>query len=100
MSFALCKKKKTVDKIFKQDYNRLRCVGAWCNGNTWVSKTFVEGSSPSAPAKSKAPPVAGFLSWQNAIEDSNRAAMNDSPVGCQNRDRASPASEVESFCPC
>ena len=25
--------------------------GAWCNGNTWVSKTFVEGSSPSAPAK-------------------------------------------------
>ena len=25
-------------------------VGAWCNGNTWVSKTFVEGSSPSAPA--------------------------------------------------
>ena len=27
-------------------------VGAWCNGNTWVSKTFVEGSSPSAPATS------------------------------------------------
>lgn len=27
-------------------------IGAWCNGNTWVSKTFVEGSSPSAPAKS------------------------------------------------
>ena len=25
-------------------------AGAWCNGNTWVSKTFVEGSSPSAPA--------------------------------------------------
>ena len=25
--------------------------GAWCNGNTWVSKTFVEGSSPSAPAR-------------------------------------------------
>ena len=25
-------------------------IGAWCNGNTWVSKTFVEGSSPSAPA--------------------------------------------------
>ena len=24
--------------------------GAWCNGNTWVSKTFVEGSNPSAPA--------------------------------------------------
>ena len=29
-----------------------RNIGAWCNGNTWVSKTFVEGSSPSAPAKS------------------------------------------------
>ena len=29
----------------------VRNVGAWCNGNTWVSKTFVEGSSPSAPAK-------------------------------------------------
>ena len=28
-------------------------VGAWCNGNTWVSKTFVEGSSPSAPAISR-----------------------------------------------
>ena len=26
-------------------------LGAWCNGNTWVSKTFVEGSSPSAPAR-------------------------------------------------
>ena len=25
-------------------------TGAWCNGNTWVSKTFVEGSNPSAPA--------------------------------------------------
>ena len=28
-------------------------IGAWCNGNTWVSKTFVEGSSPSAPANGK-----------------------------------------------
>jgi len=28
--------------------------------------------------------------------DSNRAAVNDSPVGCQSRDRASPAGEVES----
>ena len=28
-------------------------IGAWCNGNTWVSKTFVEGSSPSAPAISR-----------------------------------------------
>ncbi len=25
----------------------------WCNGNTWVSKTFVEGSNPSSPAKAK-----------------------------------------------
>ena len=30
--------------------------GAWCNGNTWVSKTFVEGSNPSAPAKTRPPP--------------------------------------------
>ena len=30
-------------------------IGAWCNGNTWVSKTFVEGSNPSAPAKRKPP---------------------------------------------
>ena len=29
-------------------------TGAWCNGNTWVSKTFVEGSSPSAPARERA----------------------------------------------
>ena len=28
--------------------------GEWCNGNTWVSKTFVEGSNPSSPAKQKA----------------------------------------------
>ena len=28
-------------------------IGVWCNGNTWVSKTFVEGSSPSAPAISR-----------------------------------------------
>ena len=26
--------------------------------------------------------------------------MNDSPVGCQNRERASPGGEGESFCPC
>lgn len=32
-------------------YNIAVALGAWCNGNTWVSKTFVEGSSPSAPAK-------------------------------------------------
>ena len=25
-------------------------LGEWCNGNTWVSKTFVEGSNPSSPA--------------------------------------------------
>ena len=29
----------------------LPAVGQWCNGNTWVSKTFVEGSSPSCPAR-------------------------------------------------
>ena len=28
-------------------------LGEWCNGNTWVSKTFVEGSNPSSPAKKK-----------------------------------------------
>ena len=26
-------------------------VGAWCNGNTWVSKTFVVSSNLTAPAK-------------------------------------------------
>ena len=35
-------------------YNPNRCEGAWCNGNTWVSKTFVEGSNPSAPAQTGA----------------------------------------------
>ena len=34
----------------------LSCEGQWCNGNTWVSKTFVEGSSPSCPA------------WQKSLE--------------------------------
>ena len=27
--------------------------GEWCNGNTWVSKTFVEGSNPSSPAEQR-----------------------------------------------
>ena len=31
-----------------------KALGAWCNGNTWVSKTFVEGSNPSAPARKDA----------------------------------------------
>ena len=26
-------------------------IGAWCNGNTWVSKTFVVSSNLTAPAK-------------------------------------------------
>ena len=25
-------------------------IGAWCNGNTWVSKTFVVSSNLTAPA--------------------------------------------------
>ena len=27
-----------------------RNIGAWCNGNTWVSKTFVVSSNLTAPA--------------------------------------------------
>ena len=45
-------------------------LGAWCNGNTWVSKTFVEGSNPSAPASVKSLEALiskGFrLSWQKS----------------------------------
>ena len=45
--------KKGIDISPRHGYNNTRSLnseGAWCNGNTWVSKTFVEGSSPSAPA--------------------------------------------------
>ena len=40
-----------IDKMSPARYNTTCCVGAWCNGNTWVSKTFVVGSNPTAPAK-------------------------------------------------
>ena len=49
------------NKILKMSKNMLtnaylhdilkKCLGAWCNGNTWVSKTFVVGSNPTAPAR-------------------------------------------------
>lgn len=43
--------KSPLDKPSRFPYNvPVACLGAWCNGNTWVSKTFVEGSNPSAPA--------------------------------------------------
>ena len=47
------KQKLALDRNGLPYYNKRCCrfVGAWCNGNTWVSKTFVEGSSPSAPAE-------------------------------------------------
>ena len=35
--------------------------GAWCNGNTWVSKTFVEGSNPSAPARTGRSEMSGYF---------------------------------------
>ena len=42
---------KPLDKPSPAAYNdNVVHAGAWCNGNTWVSKTFVEGSNPSAPA--------------------------------------------------
>ena len=34
--------------------------------------------------------------WWAGME-ANRAVVNDSPVGCQSRERASPAGEVESI---
>ena len=52
--------KKTLENLVLTEYEKKsiitfvrKNVGAWCNGNTWVSKTFVEGSSPSAPAISR-----------------------------------------------
>ena len=30
-------------------------IGAWCNGNTWVSKTFVVSSNLTAPARNAFP---------------------------------------------
>ena len=46
MKLGIDKKSVAVYTMFVRTSN----VGVWCNGNTWVSKTFVEGSSPSAPA--------------------------------------------------
>ena len=48
------KNRKIVDKHMIMLYNKPRSLGEWCNGNTWVSKTFVEGSNPSSPASRKA----------------------------------------------
>ena len=39
-----------IEKRLKQRHNVIVAKLEWCNGNTWVSKTFVEGSSPSSPA--------------------------------------------------
>ena len=50
--------KKGIDIYHQHGYNNTRSLNsevAWCNGNTWVSKTFVEGSSPSAPANGAFP---------------------------------------------
>ena len=60
-------------------------IGAWCNGNTWVSKTFVEGSSPSAPANDR--PQGRFFCGAGGLE---AAGVNDSPVDCQSRRCLSP----------
>ena len=78
------------DKSFQKTLTKLsarvilnKCLGVWCNGNTWVSKTFVEGSSPSAPAKQKR---SGFSRVVFAFQikgkkDSNGAVVNDMPFG-------------------
>ena len=41
--------------------------GAWCNGNTWVSKTFVEGSNPSAPASKESLKLLRFKDFRLII---------------------------------
>ena len=38
------------------------CLGVWCNGNMPVSKTVLEGSSPSTPATVKSLEIT-FLMW-------------------------------------
>ena len=50
------KQKIALTKWYVFSYNATvaNAIGAWCNGNTWVSKTFVEGSNPSAPASVRA----------------------------------------------
>ena len=48
---GFCKSlKKTLTNVYSRDILN-KCLGAWCNGNTWVSKTFVVGSNPTAPAR-------------------------------------------------
>ena len=43
-------------------------LGAWCNGNTWVSKTFVEGSNPSAPAKQRSLVTVELQGFSHVLE--------------------------------
>ena len=52
-------------------------------------------SNPAGRAKWKTPLHGEFFICVRT-RDSNGAAMNDSPVDCQNRERASPTGEVES----
>ena len=66
-----CLIKNNLTKAVNVHYNsNVVTLGAWCNGNTWVSKTFVEGSNPSAPAKSESLETVEFQgshSWQASI---------------------------------
>ena len=56
-------------------------IGAWCNGNTWVSKTFVEGSSPSAPAMGALPEREGRFSYYSETR-AEYISSNPSPYKC------------------
>ena len=43
-----------LDILLLYEYNKkVANKGVWCNGNMPVSKTVLEGSSPSTPAKTK-----------------------------------------------
>ena len=53
-------------------------------------------SNPTRSANAKHPIAGCFCVGKTEGKDSNRAAVNDSPVGCQSRERPSPAGEVES----
>ena len=69
--------KNTLTKwcVFSYNATVANAIGAWCNGNTWVSKTFVEGSNPSAPAENLHRQMEVFLMFTKQMRKGTKTAV-------------------------
>ena len=65
-------------------------LGVWCNGNMPVSKTVLEGSSPSTPAKSKKQSFRVGSCFFIFRKDSKRVVVNFVPVAQKSHEPACP----------